>query len=130
MVVGSDGKLYTGGLAVDWKVFRLDGAQLTTVGSSPHSGGALAQDNEGILYVAGGFENQTGSFLHEVWMIDPSTGSSTLLASGEHAITGIAYDLVRERLYVGLSDGAVYFIAKSVVPTRKATWSEVKRQFR
>ena len=133
MVVGVDGKLYTGGGGGTggWAVFRLDGTQFTAVGTAPHSGGALAQDNEGILYVAGGFEGPTGSFFHEVWMIDLGTGLSTLLASGPHLTTGIAYDRARDRLYVGLSYGEVYIITKTgAVPTRRATWGEVKQQFR
>jgi hypothetical protein len=133
MTVGLDGKLYvTGtpdGSPGSWGVFRLDGALFTKVASWPHGGFGLAQDNQSIFYTAVNGTNPSGQSVHEVWMADPATGVSTLVADGPGIPVRVAYDRARNRLYVGGNSGTVYYLAKSATPTLKETWSALKAKF-
>jgi hypothetical protein len=134
LAIGIDEILYaTGnvdGTPTSWGVFRLDGAGFTKVGSWPHAGFGLAQDNLGVFYSVTSVERSDGTTGHEVWMFDQITQSSTLLADGPRGSSALAYDRSRDLLYVGDSSGNVYTIAKVPVSTRKESWSALKARYR
>jgi hypothetical protein len=131
MMVGQDGKLYLTGYdgGVSTNIYRLDGNQLTSVGNWPHGGQGLAQDNQAIFYTSVTIVPQFGPLSHEVWMFDPRTDASTLLAEGGGPSYAVAYDRARNVLYVQ-NGNSVYMITKSATPTRRETWSAVKAKFR
>lgn len=131
MLIGQDGKLYAGGgSSGTFGLFRLEGNQFTKVASWPHGSYQLAQDNQGIFYTSVTVElPPLGTTGHEVWMIDPSSGTPTLVADGPGSSSGVAYDRARNLLYVE-NGGDIYIIAKSATPTRRETWSAVKAKFR
>jgi len=134
LLIGMDGVLYasgsTDGTPSSWGVFRLDGSQFTRIGYWPHAGFGLAQDNQGVFYAATSVERFDGSTGHEVWMLDPSTQTSTLLADGPRGSSAVAYDRSRDLLYVGDFSGNVYVISKSPTPARKESWSALKSRYR
>jgi hypothetical protein len=130
MMTALDGKLYavgnTDGAPSSWGLFRLDGSQFTKVASLPDGGGGLAQDNQGLFYTVLSVERFDGSTAHEVWMVDATSGSATLLADGPHGASSVAYDRVRNRLYVADFSANVYYITKGPVPVRRDSWGALK----
>jgi DNA-binding beta-propeller fold protein YncE len=134
MLVGQDGKLYcTGSISADGsasnqRLFRLDGSQFTIVATPPHGGYGLAQDNQGIIYtvITTGFPSL---HTHEVWTIDPTTGATTLLADGPNGALCIAYDRVRNRLYVADENGNIFYLAKSTTPVFQESWGTLKVRY-
>ncbi len=134
MVIGLDEKLYTcgstDGSLAGWGLFRLDGGQFTMVAPLPHGGFGLAQDNQGLFYTAVSAERFDGSIDHEVWLIDPSAGTSSVLADGPHGASSVAYDRARDCLYVPDTAGNVYVITKSSVAVHRDSWGATKARYR
>src|SRR5207249_10899206 len=120
----------TDGSPTGWGLFRFDGGQFTKLAPLPHGGFGLARDNEGFFYTAVSVERFDGSIDHEVWLIDPSAGSSSLLADGPHGASSVAYDGARNRLYLPDTAGNVYFLTKEAVPVHRTSWGGVKAMYR
>jgi DNA-binding beta-propeller fold protein YncE len=128
MDFGIDGKLYT--LGYDGTVhglFRLDENEFTRVAELPHGGIGLTHDSSGLLYTATSFEQQG-----EVWIIDPTSGVASLLASGLASPAGIAFDPTTSKLYVVEQHGdrVVYAITNEPTPVRMNTWGMLKARYR
>lgn len=135
---GVDGKLYMlgslDGTPTGWRLFRLDGAQLTAVATPPYSGSDLTAGPSGIFYVLANYEEGSGYLYGHVWILDLNSGTATLLAMGtpEFHVTDpvfgpIAYDPEIQRLYL-VAAGKIWGIWNTT-PTRTETWGAVKARY-
>jgi hypothetical protein len=132
MLGGQDGKLYCvgsiDGTASGVRLFRLDGSQFTIVATLPDAGYGLAQDTQGLFYTVTGVASG-GVIHHEVWVVDPTTWSASLLADGPINALCLAYDRARDRLYVTDDNGNIFFFAKSATPVLHESWGATKVRY-
>lgn len=133
MTAGADGKLYVlGGL----ELYRLDGSQLAQVATIPHAGRNLTLGPGGVFYVAAEYQNGAGYPAGEVWIVDPVTGETSLLASSgsylglNHPTFGsVGYDSATGTLYVTESY-KLWAITKNGTPAVARTWGSIKAGYR
>jgi DNA-binding beta-propeller fold protein YncE len=129
MGFGLDGNLYALGYdGSAYGLLRLDGGHFTRVATLPHAGIGLTRDASGIFYTATSYND-----LGEVWIIDPMSGSASLLASELSWPAAVAFDPSTDRLYVSeqLGQRTVYAITRSgATPTQAVSWGGVKARYR
>ena len=135
MTGGSDGKLYLLGRdgSPGRRLFRLDGNQFTVLGTLPHGGIYLAQGPAGIFYVSTTYESAGGALLSELWIVDTSLGTSSLLASSEDVFPtgfeGVAYDPNGKTIYL-VEGRKIMAIKADSTPARPDSWGSVKARYR
>jgi DNA-binding beta-propeller fold protein YncE len=126
MDLGADGKLYTLGNdgAGTYGLYRLDGSEFVQVAELPRPGASLTGDPSGIFYTASA---ESG----EVWIIEPTSGNVSLLASGLTWPGGVAFDPMTSKLYVAeqLGDRTVYAFTQ-VTPVAPTSWGKLKARYR
>jgi hypothetical protein len=140
MTGGWEGKLYAlgsiDGALSNWHLFRLDGAQFTSVGPLPHGGIQLARGPLGVFYVATGFTNPAGYPQGELWTVDATSGTSLLLASSDdypdmpHPIFGaVGFDSKTNTIYVA-EGWKIWAITKNSTPAQTQSWGAIKARYR
>ena len=140
MESGADGKLYVlgslDGTRSGQRMFRLDGSQLTIVANPPHGGGALALGPNGLFYISTGYDPGTGNPIGEIWIVDPSDGASSLLATSSpfigqlHPTFGaLHFDPNTATLYV-MEEYKLWAIKKDPTPAIRNSWGAIKAQYR
>ena len=124
MAIGSDGKLYV--LAAS-ALLRLEGTHLVSVAPLPHGGINLTLGPDGLFYTTA-----TSDTYGEVWIVDPATTSSSLLASGLAGPAGVAYDPLYRRLYVSEQYGqrTVFSFRRDETIAIPTSWGALKQIYR
>lgn len=137
MAFGSDGKLYVlgAGSGSGGSLYRLDGTQLTSVATLDHTGLFLTLGPGGVFYVSAQYLSGTGFINGEIWIVDPSSGNTTLLAkNGSYpglthpTFGGIAYDSGTATLYVAEAN-KLWAIMNST-PAQRESWGSIKARYR
>jgi len=129
MAFGLDQSLYVLGYdGSGYGLLRFENGHFTRIATLPHAGIGLTRDPDGLFYTATSFNN-----LGEVWTIDASSGTASLLASELAWPAAVAFDPSSGRLYVSeqLGERNVYAITRSG-PTAAHTlsWGALKARYR
>lgn len=130
MAFGLDGRLHVlgdGDNGGETALFRLDGTQFTQLATLPAGGIGLARDSRGIFYVTTSTDT-----LGEVWIVNATSGSASLLASDLSSPYAIAYDTASDRLYVAEQSRAriLYAITGAATPATPVSWGALKVRYR
>jgi hypothetical protein len=138
MTGGADGKLYVlgsdGTAGGNW-LFRLDGSTLVPVANV--DGNWLAMGPAGRFLVAWTGTAPGGHIQGKLWLVDPMSGVSTLVAQTtpgfqqpDVSFGGVAYDASRQFVYV-IEGSQLYAISLDpAVPALNETWGSVKALYR
>jgi hypothetical protein len=126
MAFGLDGKLYMiGDDTVSSGLFRLDGSTFTRVATLPRGAFGLTRDPAGIFYA-----NVSADGAGEVWMIDATAGTASLLASQLSHPQAVGYDPMTSRLYVVEDGGKIWALSPAPTPTRRTSFGALKSLYR
>jgi hypothetical protein len=134
MAGGADGKLYALGYdGTTLGVFRLGDTGFVLVATLPNGGICLTQGPDGTLLSSVQFNTPSGIILGEIWSIDPTQGTSTLLATsdptGQPGFDGVAYEATTKTIYA-VEGNKIWRIRKDSTPSSKDTWGEIKARYR
>lgn len=134
MTGSADGKLYALGYDGTTRgVFRLDDTAFVLVAALAHSGISLTQGPDGTLLQSVQFDSPSGILLGEIWSIDPTQGTSALLATsdpvGQPGFDGVAYDATTKIIYA-LEGNKIWRIRKDTTPSSNDTWGGIKAKYR